>query len=99
MTQIIHTCSRCTLKKLQECYGSEMSRPGVVRELADHSVACVEYDVSSRPVSVHLPLSRLLGGLHLHLEKHNLSFESLAHLLDRPTPEQIIEPVLRTQVR
>jgi E3 ubiquitin-protein ligase UBR2 len=50
-------------------------------------------------VSIHLPLSRFLAGLHLHLEKFGLNFDS--HELQvspRPTPEQVIEPVLRTQV-
>ena len=31
--------------------------------------SCIEYDVSSAPVSIHLPLSRLVAGLSLHLDK------------------------------
>ncbi|GLH05833.1 E3 ubiquitin-protein ligase UBR1 [Gryllus bimaculatus] len=92
---------RATLKKLYENLGSDLSQVGEVRELADHSAACLPYDVATQPVSIHLPLSRFLAGLHLHLEKYDLTFDSqefAATGCQKPTPEQIIEPVLRTQV-
>lgn len=70
-----------------------------VRELADHSATCLQYDVSSGPVSLHLPLSRFLAGLCLHLERHNLNFQSPEFINQaKPTLEQMIEPVLRAQV-
>lgn len=69
----------------------------VVRELADHSASTLQYDVSSRPVSIHLPLSRLFAGLYLHLEKFDLSFDTITTTSAKPTPEQLIEPVLCTQ--
>lgn len=91
---------RCILKYLNEnpCY--EPNEPLEVRELADHGTACLHYDVSSKPVSIHLPLTRLLAALHLHLEKFGLHFDSTeVHVPGHtPTPVQIIEPVLRTQV-
>ncbi|KAL3245514.1 hypothetical protein MRX96_017969 [Rhipicephalus microplus] len=34
----------------------------VGRELADHSASCVDYDVSTGPVSIHLPPVALCGG-------------------------------------
>ncbi|XP_066593276.1 E3 ubiquitin-protein ligase UBR2 [Prorops nasuta] len=88
---------RLVLKKLYEQPGID-SGPGQVRELADHSASCLQYDVSSEPVSIHLPLSRFLAGLFLCLEKHNLNFQSAEFSNQtKPTPEQIIEPVLTAQ--
>ncbi|XP_050506172.1 E3 ubiquitin-protein ligase UBR2 [Diabrotica virgifera virgifera] len=89
---------RAILKKLEEnpCY--EPSEAGKVRELADHSTACLHYDVASKPVSIHLPLTRFLAALHLHLEKYNLHFDKAEFLVPKPTPVQIMEPVLRAQV-
>ncbi|KAF5270880.1 hypothetical protein FQR65_LT05397 [Abscondita terminalis] len=89
---------RATLKKLYEnpCY--EPNEAGEVRELVDHSIACLPYDVSTKPVSIHLPLSRFLAGLHLHLENFGLNFDGTEFQTPKPTPVQIIEPVLRTQV-
>lgn len=88
---------RLILKKLHELPSNDPG-PAQVRELADHSASCLQYDVASEPVSIHLPLSRFLAGLFLHLEKHNLHFQSTELTIPtKPTPEQIIEPVLRTQ--
>lgn len=68
-----------------------------VKELADHSANCLMYDVSSKPVSIHLPLTRLLAGLYIHLQKFNLTFDNVSTTIDKPTIEQIIEPVLCTR--
>lgn len=68
-----------------------------VRELADHSANCFHYDVLTKPVSIHLPLTRFLAGLYVHLEKYGLTFDDVAPNMERPTPEQIIEPVLCTR--
>lgn len=89
---------RLLLRSLQEnpCY--DPLEAGKARELADHSTACLHYDVSSKPISIHLPVTRLLAALHLHLEKFGLHFDSPEFQLAKPTPVQIIEPVLRTQV-
>lgn len=73
-----------------------------IRELADHSAWCSSYDVGSKPVSIHLPLSRFFAGLYLHLEKFNLTFDTLPlkkmkpDQTIEPRPDQIIEPVLCT---
>lgn len=90
---------RATLRKLYESPCPLLNEPNVVREIADHSAACINYDVSEKPVSIHLPLSRFLAGLHVQLEKYGLHFYSPEFNLDtKLTLEQIIEPVLRTQV-
>lgn len=68
-----------------------------VKELADHSASVLMYDVLSKDVSVHLPLSRFFAGLYLHLEKFDLTFDTISVPSAKPTPEQLIEPVLCTQ--
>ncbi|XP_043205859.1 E3 ubiquitin-protein ligase UBR2-like [Amphibalanus amphitrite] len=56
--------------------------------------------VMTMPVSLELPLSRLLAGLHLHLAAHGLSYNSseFASLEDRVTPAQMLERPLRALV-
>lgn len=39
-----------------------------------HTVKCLKYDVQSQPVSIHLPLSRYLAGLHVYMGDYNLQF-------------------------
>lgn len=88
---------RLVLKKLFEQPGNDPAARQL-RELADHSASCLQYDVSSEPVSIHLPLSRFLAGLFLYLEKYDLDFQSSEFMIpNRLTPEQIMEPVLRAQ--
>ncbi|KAM3966089.1 LOW QUALITY PROTEIN: ubr1 ubiquitin ligase [Aphomia sociella] len=73
--------------------------PPVLKELGNQSALVIPYDVSEQPVSIHRPLSRFLAGLHLQLQRHNLSYHSRE--FDRPdkpkpSPEELIEPVLQT---
>lgn len=63
---------------------------------AGHVANCIIYDVSSKLVSIHLPLSRFFAGLYLHLGKYGLNFDNATTVRKR-TPEEIIEPVLCTQ--
>ncbi|XP_050727381.1 E3 ubiquitin-protein ligase UBR2-like isoform X3 [Eriocheir sinensis] len=89
---------RMLMKALGEL-GNEASRRRYVRELLDYSVSCIEYDVSSAPVSIHLPLSRLVAALTLHLDRYDLNYNSPEFLVKgKPTPEELMEPVLRTEV-
>jgi len=89
---------RMTLKKIWENPILDPQRPTVVRELIDHKVTCIDYDVSIEPISIHLPLSRFLAGLHLYLNHYGLSFEHSELQTAKQSPEQIIEPVLRALV-
>lgn len=109
ITLIIKWCSsdkvvfikafRATLNKLNECK-LEGAESREVCTLGDHSASCIPFDVATQPVSIHLPLSRFLAGLYLHLEKFNLTFSSPEIQPSvPPQAEQIIEPVLRTQVK
>ncbi|EDV92119.1 GH24736 [Drosophila grimshawi] len=71
------------------------------REVAGHIANCLLYDVSKRPVSIHLPLSRFYAGIYLHLGAHDLTYDMLlaeAETINlKLTPREIIEPVLCTQ--
>lgn len=93
---VIIKAYRAALRSLEASQGMMKV---IGRELANHSASCIDYDVSSQPVSIHLPLSRLVAGLHLHLQTHDLSFDSPEFVIKhKPTPEQLIELPLRTQV-
>ncbi|XP_059082624.1 E3 ubiquitin-protein ligase UBR2-like isoform X2 [Tigriopus californicus] len=60
---------------------------------------CIAYQVSSRPISMHAPLTRLLAGLSLYMQRFNLTFDSNElNILAKPNPIQMIEPSLRTVV-
>lgn len=107
ITSIIDWCStdkvilvkvyRMVLTALNENKFIVGSASNEVKELADHSANCLNYDVSSKPVSIHLPLTRFLAGLYIHFEKFNLTFDNVSTTNDKPTPEEIIEPVLCTR--
>lgn len=89
---------RMTLKKIWENPVLDPQRPCVVKELMGYTVTCIDYDVSVEPVSIHLPLSRFLAGLHLYLDRYDLNFEHSELQTTKQSPEQIIEPVLRALV-
>ena len=64
-------------------------------KLCDVSCCCIDYDVSSLSVSIHLPLSRAIAGLLLELSKHNVDYASL----DPPLSLiELMEMPLRTLV-
>jgi E3 ubiquitin-protein ligase UBR2 len=107
ITSIIEWCStdkvilikvyRMVLSSLNETKFIVNESKPEVKELADHSVNCLTYDVTTKPVSIHLPLTRLLAGLYIHLQKFNLTFDNVSTTSDKPSVEQIIEPVLCTR--
>uniref|UniRef100_A0A182JY28 E3 ubiquitin-protein ligase n=1 Tax=Anopheles christyi TaxID=43041 RepID=A0A182JY28_9DIPT len=86
---------RMVMTALSETKFIALESETVVCEAANHSASCLTYDVLSRPVSVHLPLTRFLAGLYTVFERHDFTFDKVSqNLPDRPSPEQIIEPVL-----
>ncbi|XP_071961938.1 E3 ubiquitin-protein ligase UBR2-like isoform X2 [Antedon mediterranea] len=69
------------------------------KEVCGHSVSCIKYDVSSQSISIHVPITRLLAGLHLHLGKYNLHFYKEGLLpMGALTPMELMEDALRIQV-
>ncbi|XP_050407008.2 E3 ubiquitin-protein ligase UBR2 isoform X1 [Patella vulgata] len=90
-----------TLDALYRCERSSEPNTKERFEVEGHTARCIKYDVATQPVSIHLPLSRFLAALHLHLEKYQLHFNSpkLLQIMDkRLEPLDLIEPPLRTQV-
>ncbi|KAH8416831.1 hypothetical protein KR222_006992 [Zaprionus bogoriensis] len=71
------------------------------KSVAGHTANCLMYDVSMRPVSIHLPLSRFYAGIYLYLGDHGMTYDSLQAETEplniKLTPREIIEPVLCTQ--
>ncbi|KAF4531742.1 hypothetical protein B566_EDAN015187, partial [Ephemera danica] len=90
---------RAVLKKLEENPLPGTDGPMKLCTVAGHSYECLQYDVSRKYVSIHIPLTRLLAALHLHLQKFNLDFNSSDLKYNtRPRIDQILEPALRQQV-
>ncbi|KAJ2945313.1 hypothetical protein O0L34_g9400 [Tuta absoluta] len=93
---LIASAYRMALRRHSETYTAP---PLQVRELGNQSASVIPYDVSSEPVSIHRPLSRYIAGLHLQLHAHGLSYHSKEFQRPdkpKPTPEELIEPVLQT---
>ena len=61
---------------------------------------CVDYDVSSKPVSFHTPLTRLLAALTPSMAKFGLNLvESSEFDIPEKLPMiELLEPTLRTTV-
>ena len=56
--------------------------------------------VHAKPISIHAPMTRLLSGLSLFLEKFDLDF-STSHefdILEKPSVVELMEPSLRSAV-
>ena len=90
--------NRAALKKFQEIQPANQS-PTFSASLLECTQSCYEFDVSSQPVSVHLPLSRMISGLLLALPKHGLLWDcSELDLETKPSLLQLMETPLRLQV-
>lgn len=73
----------------------------VQRSIACHpgEVTCIDYDVTTQPISVHLALSRFLSGLLLATHKYSLDYSSHQFEVEnKPSLIQIMEQPLRLQV-
>lgn len=95
-------CHRAALKKFQKLQTDQQQadqQPKNPVTLLNFTQLCYDYDVSTQPVSVHLPLSRMISGLLLALPKHGLQWDcSEMELEDKPTLLQLMEAPLRLQV-
>ena len=68
-------------------------------DFAGQLANCIAYQVSSKPVALHHPLTRLLAGLSLYMSKFDLTFDANElDIMEKPTSEQMMEPSLRTTV-
>ena len=91
-----------TLRMLFKKLFDDQNKTGeeyVTHAIGEQSANCLDYQVSSKPVALHHPLSRLLAGLSLYMKKFDLTLDANElDIMERPTPEQMMEPSLRTTV-
>ena len=59
----------------------------------------MDYEVQSKPVALHHPLTRLLAGMGIFMNEFDLTFDSNElDIMEKPSPIQMMEPSLRTTV-
>ncbi|KAM4607650.1 LOW QUALITY PROTEIN: E3 ubiquitin-protein ligase UBR2 [Polymixia lowei] len=96
---LIEAYKKC-LGALSQCHSgfTEGEQP-INLSLAGHSVDTIRYQVSQERVSIHLPVSRLLAGLHVLLSKTELAYRFPEQLpLSELSPPMLIEHPLRCLV-
>ncbi|XP_074600637.1 ubr1 ubiquitin ligase isoform X2 [Brevipalpus obovatus] len=98
--QVLYKALKHALKQLDERLGTLSYEE---QSLYGHQAQCIQYDVSSLAVTVHLPLSRLVAGLLLHAAIQDVNTSSVFHtgpdfLPDCPPPDVLMELPLRTLV-
>ena len=94
------TAYRMLLKKLKEETKSDNFKTQKL-ELEGKSADCVVFNVATSPVSLHLPLCRLLAGMSLHLDKFGLKYAGDDFQLmeeEMPSLNLVLEMPLRTWV-
>lgn len=90
--KILRRANKIALESLSEKMESVNYKPA---KLCDIQCRCIDYDVSSQSVTIHLALSRAVAGLLLELSKHNVNYSNL----DSPlTLVELMELPLRTLV-
>nr|XP_056709117.1 E3 ubiquitin-protein ligase UBR2 isoform X1 [Euleptes europaea] len=96
---LIEAYKKC-LSALMQCHsGFADGEQPIVLSMCGHSVETIRYCVSQEKVSIHLPVSRLLAGLHVLLSKSEVAYKSPEHLpLSELSPPMLIEHPLRCLV-
>ncbi|XP_047653063.1 E3 ubiquitin-protein ligase UBR2 isoform X1 [Phacochoerus africanus] len=96
---LIEAYKKC-LAVLTQCHGgfTDGEQP-VTLSICGHSVETIRYCVSKEKVSIHLPVSRLLAGLHVLLSKSEVAYKFPELLpLSELSPPMLIEHPLRCLV-
>ncbi|KAM4729976.1 LOW QUALITY PROTEIN: E3 ubiquitin-protein ligase UBR2 [Anableps anableps] len=96
---LIEAYKKC-LSALSQCHGSltDGEQP-ISLSLAGHSVDTIRYQVSQEKVSIHLPVCRLLAGLHVLLSRTEVASRFPEQLpLGELSPHLLIELPLRCLV-
>ncbi|XP_036174018.1 E3 ubiquitin-protein ligase UBR2 isoform X9 [Myotis myotis] len=96
---LIEAYKKC-LAVLMQCHGgfTDGEQP-VTLSICGHSVETIRYCVSQEKVSIHLPISRLLAGLHVLLSKSEVAYKFPELLpLSELSPPMLIEHPLRCLV-
>uniref|UniRef100_A0A8C9SSU5 E3 ubiquitin-protein ligase n=1 Tax=Scleropages formosus TaxID=113540 RepID=A0A8C9SSU5_SCLFO len=89
-----------SLAALTHCHGgfTDGEQP-ITLSMSGHSVDTIRYCVSQEKVSIHLPVSRLLAGLHVLLSKTEVAYRFPEQLpLSELSPPMLIEHPLRCLV-
>ncbi|XP_040839307.1 E3 ubiquitin-protein ligase UBR2 isoform X2 [Ochotona curzoniae] len=96
---LIEAYKKC-LAVLMQCHGgfTDGEQP-ITLSICGHSVETIRYCVSQEKVSIHLPVSRLLAGLHVLLSKSEVAYKFPELLpLSELSPPMLIEHPLRCLV-
>lgn len=96
---LIEAYKKC-LAVLTQCHGgfTDGEQP-ITLSICGHSVETIRYCVSQEKVSIHLPISRLLAGLHVLLSKSEVAYKFPELLpLSELSPPMLIEHPLRCLV-
>uniref|UniRef100_A0A2K5DTH2 E3 ubiquitin-protein ligase n=1 Tax=Aotus nancymaae TaxID=37293 RepID=A0A2K5DTH2_AOTNA len=96
---LIEAYKKC-LAVLMQCHGgyTDGEQP-IMLSICGHSVETIRYCVSQEKVSIHLPVSRLLAGLHVLLSKSEVAYKFPELLpLSELSPPMLIEHPLRCLV-
>ncbi|KAK7815509.1 hypothetical protein U0070_005621 [Myodes glareolus] len=98
-TVLIEAYKKC-LAVLMQCHGgfTDGEQP-ITLSICGHSVETIRYCVSQEKVSIHLPISRLLAGLHVLLSRSEVAYKFPELLpLSELSPPMLIEHPLRCLV-
>ncbi|XP_064142257.1 E3 ubiquitin-protein ligase UBR2 isoform X8 [Loxodonta africana] len=96
---LIEAYKKC-LAVLMQCHsGFTDGEQPITLSICGHSVETIRYCVSQEKVSIHLPVSRLLAGLHALLSKSEVAYKFPELLpLSELSPPMLIEHPLRCLV-
>ncbi|XP_062851990.1 E3 ubiquitin-protein ligase UBR2 isoform X1 [Trichomycterus rosablanca] len=96
---LIEAYKKC-LTVLTHCHsGFTDGEQPITLDMCGHSVDTIRYCVSQEKVSIHLPVSRLLAGLHALLSKTEVAYRFPEQLpLSELSPHMVIEHPLRCLV-
>lgn len=95
---ILKSLYRTSLIKIMNNPIVNPNKPTEVKRLLVFKANCITYDISSKPVSVHFPLTRFFGALSLCIKNFGVGFK---HNMWPPVQQsivQIIERILRVIV-
>ncbi|KAL7987331.1 hypothetical protein Chor_006250 [Crotalus horridus] len=96
---LIEAYKKC-LTTLMQCHcGFTDGEQPIELSMCGHSVETIRYCVSQEKVSIHLPVSRLLAGLHALLSKTEVAYKFPEQLpMSELSPPMLIEHPLRCLV-
>ncbi|XP_064603615.1 E3 ubiquitin-protein ligase UBR2-like isoform X2 [Liolophura sinensis] len=98
--EVLISAFRATMKTLQSC----KEKPELLKKekvtIVNRTAKCIKYDVANQPVSIHTPVSRLMAGLFIQLEKFGLTYHSPEIYINPAKLDavEMLEAPLRVQV-